>query len=129
MRTLMVFCWVMASSICFAQTDSMFVEKMDGTIRGYPITLINQISFSGTPTSVKEKELVQNVLSSFHFIRIIQIHSIRVQRYNIAYLMQVMLKQKYLTYRVGSFVPFQRVIKQLVLIHLFGILAGTLELL
>ena len=65
MRTLMVFCWVMASSICFAQTDSMFVEKMDGTIRGYPITLINQISFSGTPTSVKEKELVQNVLSSF----------------------------------------------------------------
>jgi len=43
----------------------MFVEKMDGTIRGYPITLINQISFSSVPTGVKEQELMQKVLSSF----------------------------------------------------------------
>jgi hypothetical protein len=38
---------------------------MDGTIRGYPISLINKITFSGVPTSVKEEELMQNVLSSF----------------------------------------------------------------
>jgi hypothetical protein len=43
----------------------MFVEKTDGTIRGYPISFISQITFSGVPTSVKEQELVQNVLSSF----------------------------------------------------------------
>jgi len=53
------------SSICLAQTDSMFVEKMDGSIRGYPISLISQLSFNGVPTSVHEQELVQNVLSSF----------------------------------------------------------------
>jgi hypothetical protein len=43
----------------------MLVQKMDGTIRGYPISLINKITFSGVPTSVKEEELMQNVLSSF----------------------------------------------------------------
>jgi len=53
------------SSFCLAQTDSMFVEKIDGTIIGYPIPLISQIRFSGTPTNVREQELVQDVLSSF----------------------------------------------------------------
>jgi len=43
----------------------MFVEKMDGTIRGYPISLISQITFSGTPTNVRDRELIQNVLRSF----------------------------------------------------------------
>jgi len=43
----------------------MFVEMQNGSIRGYPISLINQITFSGIPTSVKEQELMQNVLSSF----------------------------------------------------------------
>jgi len=43
----------------------MFVVKIDGTIRGYPLSLINQITFSGVVTSVREQELVQNVLSSF----------------------------------------------------------------
>lgn len=65
MRRIIVLLSVVCSSICLGQTDSMFVEKMDGTIRGYPISLINQISFSGIPTSVREQELVQNVLSSF----------------------------------------------------------------
>jgi hypothetical protein len=45
----------------------MFVEHMDGTIRGYPISLINEIYFSGEPIdrSLHEQELVQKVLSSF----------------------------------------------------------------
>jgi len=43
----------------------MFVEMQNGSIRGYPISLINQISFSGVPTDVKEQELMQSVLSSF----------------------------------------------------------------
>ena len=65
MRYIISLLLLSCSSLCLAQTDSMFVEKMDGTIKGYPISLINQISFSGIPTSVKEQELVQNVLSSF----------------------------------------------------------------
>ncbi|MGA9365498.1 MAG: FlgD immunoglobulin-like domain containing protein [Bacteroidota bacterium] len=65
MRITIPFLFAVCSSICLAQTDSMFVEKMDGTIRGYPISLISYISFSGTPTSVREQQLVQNVLTSF----------------------------------------------------------------
>ncbi len=65
MRITFLFLFAVCSSICLAQTDSMFVEKMDGSIRGYPISLISQISFSGIPTSVHEQELVQNVLTSF----------------------------------------------------------------
>ena len=65
MKRTIVFLLVTCSSICLAQTDSMFVEKMDGTIRAYPIPLITQISFTGLPTSVPEQELVQNALSSF----------------------------------------------------------------
>ena len=65
MKRTIVFLLVTCSSICLAQTDSMFVEKMDGTIRAYPIPLITQISFTGLPTSVREQELVQNALSSF----------------------------------------------------------------
>jgi len=42
----------------------MLVEKKDGTIRGYPISSINQITFSGI-TGIKDQELVQNVPSSF----------------------------------------------------------------
>jgi hypothetical protein len=38
---------------------------MDGTIRGYPISLISQIIFSGVATNVREQEFVQKVLSSF----------------------------------------------------------------
>jgi len=62
---LIAFC----SSICLAQTDSMFVLQMDGTIRGYPISSINQISFSGVPTSVHEQEIIKNVLSSFTLLQ------------------------------------------------------------
>jgi hypothetical protein len=65
MRSTIFLFLLSCSSFCLGQTDSMFVEKIDGTIRGYPISLINQITFSGIPTGVKEQELIQNVLSSF----------------------------------------------------------------
>ena len=65
MRSIIVLLSVVCSTLCLAQTDSMFVEKMDGTIQAYPISLINEISFSGIPTSVKDQELMQTVLSSF----------------------------------------------------------------
>ena len=65
MQRYTVLMFVVCSSIALAQTDSMFVEKMDGTIRSYPISLINQIYFSGGPTGVREKELVRNLISSF----------------------------------------------------------------
>jgi hypothetical protein len=52
-------------SICPGQTDSMIVEKMDGTIRSYPISSIKKIYFSSEPTSVREQELVKTVFTSF----------------------------------------------------------------
>src|SRR5208283_5584133 len=64
MRSNIVLLFMACSSICLGQTDSMFVEKIDGTIRGYPISLIGQITF-GTPTNVRDRELIQNVLRSF----------------------------------------------------------------
>ena len=65
MRHIISILLLSCSSICLAQTDSMFVTKMDGTIRGYPISLISQIIFSGVATNVREQEFVQKVLSSF----------------------------------------------------------------
>ncbi len=55
----------LCSSICLAQTDSMFVEKMDGTIQGFPMRLISQITFSVTSTTVHEQDLIQKALLSF----------------------------------------------------------------
>ncbi len=53
------------SSIGLAQADSIFIEKMDGTIRGYPLTAVREISFTGIPTGVHEEYLVQKTLSLF----------------------------------------------------------------
>ena len=66
MRQVIVFLFLVCSSICYTQTDSMFVEKMDGSIRGYPISIINGITFSKEePVSVREEQMMQNILSSF----------------------------------------------------------------
>jgi len=65
MKQSIVFLFFAVSSISFAQTDSVFVEKPDGTIIGYAVSAIREITFSGLPTSIREQELVQNVLSSF----------------------------------------------------------------
>ena len=65
MKLLIVFLLFAVSSLCFAQTDSVFVEKADGTIKVYAVSDIREITFSGLATSVREQELVQNVLSSF----------------------------------------------------------------
>jgi hypothetical protein len=43
----------------------MFVEMQNGSIRSYPISSINQITFSGILTSVREQGLMQNALSLF----------------------------------------------------------------
>jgi len=66
MKQIVVFLFLVCSSICFSQTDSMFVEMMNGSIRGYPITQINQITFSKeVPVNVREEQIMQNVLASF----------------------------------------------------------------
>lgn len=57
--------FMVSYSITSAQTDSIIVAMMDGTNRGYQISLINQIYFSGESKNVREQELVQKVLSSF----------------------------------------------------------------
>ena len=53
------------SAISMAQTDSMVVENVDGTIQAYGVSFIRDISFYGVPTSLKEQELREVVLSSF----------------------------------------------------------------
>jgi hypothetical protein len=65
MKLLIVFLFLATTSICTAQTDSIFVEKADGTITGYAVSAIREITFSGLVTTVREQELVQNVLTSF----------------------------------------------------------------
>ena len=65
MKLCIVFLLFAVSSICLAQTDSVFVEKADGNIVRYAISAIREITFTGVATSVREQELVQNVLSSF----------------------------------------------------------------
>jgi hypothetical protein len=65
MRKISILLFLSSFSICLAQTDSMFVEMTNGSIRGYPISSIKLITFSGLPTSVKEQEIFQNVLASF----------------------------------------------------------------
>lgn len=65
MKLSIVFLFLIVSSIGFAQTDSVFVEKVDGTTIAYDVSAIREITFSGLPTSVQEQELVQQVLSSF----------------------------------------------------------------
>jgi hypothetical protein len=65
MKKLLLLVFFSYSSLSVAQTDSMFVEKMNGTIRGYSLSFISEILFSGTPTNIKEKELEQTILSSF----------------------------------------------------------------
>lgn len=52
-------------SFCLAQTDSMFVEMTDGTIKSYPIPHIDQIYFTALPTSADELDIMQKIISSF----------------------------------------------------------------
>ena len=65
MKLPIVFLLFAISSICFAQNDSVFVEKVDGKIIGYAMSAIREITFSGMATSIREQELVEKVLSSF----------------------------------------------------------------
>lgn len=66
MKQIVVFFVWSCFSICIAQTDSMFVEMMDGSIRGYPISIINEITFSKEGTvSVREEQIMRQVFSSF----------------------------------------------------------------
>ncbi len=65
MKKFLLIIFLSYSSFSLAQTDSMFVEQMNGTIKGYPIPFISEIFFSGIPTNIKERELEQTILSSF----------------------------------------------------------------
>ncbi len=66
MRSSATFLFLCCASIGFAQTDSMFVEMMNGSIQGYAISAIHAIDFSKeVSVSVREEQTKQNVLSSF----------------------------------------------------------------
>ncbi|MBW7887776.1 MAG: T9SS type A sorting domain-containing protein [Bacteroidetes bacterium] len=63
-KTFLFFFWVIPK-LLIAQTDTMFVEMANGSTQAYAVTAINQITFSQTPTSVKELEQMHNILRSF----------------------------------------------------------------
>jgi len=65
MKKYILFLLYAVSSVCIAQTDSLFIEKADGTSIKYAVSAIREITFSGVSTSVKEQDLMQKVLSSF----------------------------------------------------------------
>ncbi len=60
--TLIIFIY---SVVGLAQTDTMFVQMMDGTTLSYSTTTISQIYFVGNVTNVREKKLIQNVIPTF----------------------------------------------------------------
>jgi hypothetical protein len=65
MKPTAVFLSLFVPVFAFAQTDSVFIETMNGTVLKYPVSLIQEISFTGLPTGVHEQQLMESVLSSF----------------------------------------------------------------
>lgn len=64
MRIFIVFLFIVGASFCHAQTDTMFVEKLDGTILAYPLSVFNGITLP-VITDVQEEKKMQEILSSF----------------------------------------------------------------
>ena len=62
-KILLFFFWVIPK-LLFAQQDTMFVELASGTVKLYPVSLINQITFDKL-TDVKDIEKMENILHSF----------------------------------------------------------------
>jgi hypothetical protein len=48
-----------------AQSKSLLIELSDGSIRSIVLSEIRDITLSGTPTSVDERQSVQNILKTF----------------------------------------------------------------
>lgn len=66
MKQTLLFLFFLSPPWIFAQTDSMFVEMKSGSIKGYPITNIKEITFSkDTILDVREEQMMQNILASF----------------------------------------------------------------
>lgn len=57
--------FLLAVSVCSAQTDSMFVRLTNGTTRGYALADIKEITFSGTRTDVKDNLFVRQIIERF----------------------------------------------------------------
>ena len=61
---LLLFLWQIPR-LLFAQSDTMFVELANGTTKAYPVTAINQLTFSKEITSVDDLEKMNAIFSSF----------------------------------------------------------------
>jgi flagellar hook assembly protein FlgD len=65
MRILTILALLFLVSICHAQSDSMIVVLTNGAVKSYPVPSIQQLTFAGTATSVRELQLMQQALASF----------------------------------------------------------------
>jgi len=118
MRSIIFIIILSCSSLCLAQTDSMFVEKMDGTIKlsnffdqpDYLLWRTNECSGAKTcPKCYFLFALYQNYPNPFNPSTTIQY----------SYLRQVMLKQESLTSRT-SVRSFSKSYQQTVRTHCLG---------
>ena len=65
MRTFTILALLFLASICHGQSDSMIVVLTNGAVKSYPIPSIQQLTFAGIPTSVRELQLMQHALATF----------------------------------------------------------------
>ena len=62
---LLLFLWQIPR-LLFSQTDTMFVELLTGSIKAYPVSVINQLTFSKEgPSSVEDLEKMSSIFTSF----------------------------------------------------------------
>ena len=63
-KTLLFFFWVIPKML-LSQTDTMFVELADGTVKSYSLTAINELIFSKEVLSVDELNTMNSIITSF----------------------------------------------------------------
>jgi hypothetical protein len=65
MKPTAVFLSLFVPVLVLAQADTVYIETMNGTVLQYPVSLIQEIYFTGLPTGVHEQQLMETVLTSF----------------------------------------------------------------
>lgn len=63
-KTLLFFFWVIPK-LLLAQSDTMFVELSDGSIKAYSVNAINELTFSKEILSVDDLSKMNSILASF----------------------------------------------------------------
>lgn len=60
-----LFILIILCPVCFAQSDSIVIQLINGTVYQYAASEIQGITFFGLPTSIEEQKKIETVLNSF----------------------------------------------------------------